>query len=278
MKWKSLRQVNCFQLCRESNEKWSLYYICMLKGNYWFQICNNEISLLMGYKIKLYENKSNKCAFSHIRRNAILQAARSFCFQAFVHIRPINYVKNPSICVSDQGPLSSLSPGESSLNLFFNFLFSNVTKSYWGFLSTFLSGWIWDMFSRAEGLNIRCKWESKMAPRLVAEQLGKSCHHLGNRMGAWRWNRAQETMQTESKKAELCVGKAHASRLFSYGNPQLPLKLFILSLYTHTFIDLTESNIPNTYTHIIHTVYCLCQFELSLNWVFCTCNAKNPKW
>lgn len=114
MKWKSLRQVNCFQLCRESNEKWSLYYICMLKGNYWFQICNNEISLLMGYKIKLYENKSNKCAFSHIRRNAILQAARAFCFQAFVHILPINDVKNPSICMSDQGPLASLSPGESS--------------------------------------------------------------------------------------------------------------------------------------------------------------------
>lgn len=86
----------------------------MLKGNYWFQICNNEISLLMGYKIKLYENKSNKCAFSHIRRSATLQAARSFCFQAFVHILPINYVKTPSICLSDQGPRSPLSPGESS--------------------------------------------------------------------------------------------------------------------------------------------------------------------
>lgn len=67
-----------FQLRRESNEKLSLYYICMLKENYWFQIWNNENSLLLRYMLKLYENKSNKCALSPIIKNAILQTARQF--------------------------------------------------------------------------------------------------------------------------------------------------------------------------------------------------------
>lgn len=75
-------------------ENWT--YICILKENYWFQICNNENSLLLGYTLKLYGNKSNKCAMPHGLKDATHQMVPSSlsavthtpkCFQnSYFHI------------------------------------------------------------------------------------------------------------------------------------------------------------------------------------------------
>lgn len=147
MKWKSLRQVNHFQLCRESHENLSLCYICMLKENYWFQICNNENSLLVGYMFKLCENKSSKCALSHItRRDDILQAAQTLPLRVCAHApRKLSKPPVPPDPMRHPPPLPS--PGESPLT-FSSFLMSPSPTDGFFFPPAFLPDWIWDTFWR----------------------------------------------------------------------------------------------------------------------------------
>lgn len=96
----------------------------MLKENYWFQIFNNENSLLVGYVFKLYENKSSQCALSHItRRNDFSQVADSASWHLHTHSTRTNSQGSRS----DQARLPPPFPRTITFNLSFC---SQVTKFY----------------------------------------------------------------------------------------------------------------------------------------------------
>lgn len=71
---KTRRAFSCI-----GKERGNWTYICILKENYWFQICNGEDNLLVGYTFTLYGNKSSRCSVPHGVKNTTHPLAHQLC-------------------------------------------------------------------------------------------------------------------------------------------------------------------------------------------------------
>lgn len=71
---KTRRAFSCI-----GKERGNWTYICILKENYWFQICNGEDNLLVGYTFTLYGNKSSRCSVPHGVKNTTHPLAHRLC-------------------------------------------------------------------------------------------------------------------------------------------------------------------------------------------------------
>lgn len=117
-----------FGFAGKGTKNGSFYYICTLKENYRFHICNGENSLLVGSTLQLYKTKANRRGGSHALGRASLGGQEA---PAREHRGTCPCYALPSALVSPfltRRPLLPF-PGRRGVHLWLSFPLSSVTKS-----------------------------------------------------------------------------------------------------------------------------------------------------